>query len=160
MQMGDIDILTKITPGQTWATACSVYVGLRNTITNSSTTDRLAGRINGSEASTISITRTHQSGGNTTIATANPTLTGSSAVWLRFRRMGDWLGLKVWDDGTREPEAWSCSGFDSGIATSSLLFPFFQSEAGAAATARTFDYSPPLIDDLRPFKARPNFRRI
>lgn len=151
----DVDILVRVTPGQTWATECYFVMCI---LDKWSVGAKLEG-VNGwsltsnGDATGLSFSSMKNDVRTSSVIAAR-TGTASNPVWMRLRKVGYVLTGKMWDDGTREPDAWYIRMVDSNpTSTGPWHIGLSAGTAAAVATIR-FDVDNLTVSDLRPVKSR------
>lgn len=147
----NVDLFTRVTPGQTWATNAFVGIGLMNDPTlDFNTGDAVNVEANGSFPSYGMFTTIAGVGAAFGSSSAQA-LSASASYYMRFRRVGNWIGAKMWQDtGTaQEPADWLIVGSAPALPTK-VLYPMLYAYPSTTAAARTFNFDFVQIDDLVP----------
>lgn len=156
----DIEILVKVTPGQAWTTDAFTSVGLRD-INNGN--GRLYFELDSANA------KLSQNDGTTTtvLTTVAHGLTGTGAIWVRYRNLGRHKAMaKWWLTSAAEPADWKITHAGVQLTGASQInigkiCPWFQSaNSSTVAGVAAASFSDITIDDLRPIKAALTFRRF
>lgn len=164
--LADMDMTVRITPGQSWATEffCSIGLGDAHDVGGVGLGQNW---INGYRVEVEPTQSNHmeifrfKASVSTSLAgsSTSPTFTGSNVIWLRFRKQGNWLATKTWDDQTVQPSDWTLKVFDTAGPSTTVMYPGLMCMNGALANARSVTLDSLTVDDLRPVKQRTNFRR-
>lgn len=161
LQCWDGEVRCRVTPSQVWSTEGFMRIGFGdqwNNATQNGFTNGFSFSIGAGASPSLNV-GTMVAGTETNPVSITPTLSGSSAYWFRWRKLGVGLFLKYWQDGTVEPSAWS-------VATAATTFPtadlhlMIGDNTGNAASAVGFEVDMFTIDDLQPVKSRTTFRRF
>lgn len=139
--VGNADVVVRVTPGQAWNT--NSFFGF----TFGDALPAVAGYDFIINQDTLIVDIAYANGA--TITSGSYTFTASIPVWVRYRRQGTFLGLKIWDDGTPEPPAWTLTATDA-VYAGTVLYPMFSVNTAAAAVAMRFDVDQMSIDDFKP----------
>jgi len=125
----DAELLVRVTPASAVA---STYYGLVARCTSSSNF-YYATIDNGTTAEIGK----DVAGVFTVIASVSFTYTAATAYWLRFRLIGTGLFLRVWADGSAEPNTWTVTTTDSAL-TSGQFGVGIQNESASNTTVDSF----------------------
>lgn len=164
----DHEILCRITPGQAWSGSTTGFVIV---LADSWTTGPGRDITNGWHYQlygdgNFAAVSAYVAGVQQTQVSATYTPSGSTAVWARCQHTAGLARLKLWNDGTREPNAWTIPLFSA--ATSPNILPavgpwklgFGVYGLTAAVAVRRFDFDQITVGNLGPIKSLPNFRRF
>lgn len=148
------EMYVRILPGQPWSNDAFLSFGLAdaggaaNQPLNGWTLD-----IGNSPSSNPAINQEIAGAATALITSAFYTFTSSNAIWVRFRKVGLNVMVKMWDDvgagRSAEPLTWTAIGaLATGPLTPTKLFSYFGVNTGAGTTARTFTIDKITFDDL------------
>lgn len=155
----DFDILLRITPPATWSTVSGVpiiCVGDKwGTVGDDLPANGWGFWVQGSSNASRIYHRVNDSG--SFIANGGFNRNGSVPKWMRARKSGTRLDMRLWDDGALEPRAWTIGAFDS---TGPSLGPRRLMIVNTGGVPFGFSFDKIVVDDYIPVKQRPNYRRV
>lgn len=166
------EFLCRVTPGQAWSTENFFAIGFGTGLWSYDGTNgpdngyRWQASIADGGATPMEISRSDDSTGtrvDTAVGdyAATSVFSASTAVWFRFRIWGTTLLGKVWQDGTREPIAWTGIGTDTAPpAKLTSRYPFISVNSANANVTHTFSIDGIVFDDLQGGLYRPQQPRL
>lgn len=150
--MDNFDFQCRIIPGQVWQNGVnenfpSIGIGDKFSTTGSGVDNGfylslgpLTNQI--SVGSTIATVATNSGSGSFTYNSSNN-------LWIKIRRKGYWVGMKIWEDGSAEPGDWTLGGAATGSSTVTPLYPYIACNTGFPTVATTYTFDSITLDDLQ-----------